>query len=144
MHLNTLKPAVGSKQEKVRVGRGIGCGKGKTCGRGHKGAKARSGYSCKSGFEGGQLPLQRRLPKFGFNSMQAKDNAEVQLRDLRKIALDRIDLDILKQSNLVGSHIKSAKVILAGEIDRAVTLVGVKVTAGARKAIEAIGGKIEL
>lgn len=144
MHLNTLKPAVGSKQERVRVGRGMGCGKGKTCGKGHKGAKARSGYSCKSGFEGGQLPLQRRLPKFGFNSMHAKDNAEVQLRDLRKIALDRIDLDILKKSNLVGSHIKSAKVILAGEIDRAVTLVGIKVTAGARKAIEAIGGKIEL
>jgi len=144
MRLNTLKPAVGSKQEKVRVGRGIGCGKGKTCGKGHKGAKARSGYSCKSGFEGGQLPLQRRLPKFGFTSMHAKDNAEVQLRDLRKIALDRIDLDILKKSNLIGGNIKSAKVILAGEIDRAITLVGIKVTAGARKAIEAIGGKIEL
>lgn len=144
MHLNTLKPAVGSKQEKVRVGRGIGCGKGKTCGKGHKGARARSGYSCKSGFEGGQLPLQRRLPKFGFTSMHAKDNAEVQLRDLRKIALDRIDLEVLKESNLVGSNIKSAKVILAGEIDRAVTLVGIKVTAGARAAIEAVGGKIEL
>lgn len=144
MHLNTLKPAVGSKQSKVRVGRGIGCGKGKTCGKGHKGAKARSGYSCKSGFEGGQLPLQRRLPKFGFTSMHAKDNAEVQLRDLRKIALDRIDLDALKKCNLVGSNIKSAKVILAGGIDRAVTLVGIKVTAGARTAIEAIGGKIEL
>lgn len=144
MHLNTLKPAVGSKQEKVRVGRGIGCGKGKTCGKGHKGAKARSGYSCKSGFEGGQLPLQRRLPKFGFTSMHAKDNAEVQLRDLRKIALDRIDLNVLKESNLVGGNIKSVKVILAGEIDRAITLVGIKVTAGARAAIEAIGGKIEL
>jgi large subunit ribosomal protein L15 len=143
MRLNTLKPAVGSKQERVRVGRGMGSGLGKTCGRGHKGAKARSGYSCKSGFEGGQLPLQRRLPKFGFTSLQANKNAEIQLRDLNKVKATRIDLAELEKSNLVGSNIKRAKVILAGNIDRAITLIGIKVTAGSRKAIEAAGGKIE-
>ncbi|CAL7959403.1 50S ribosomal subunit protein L15 [Gammaproteobacteria bacterium] len=143
MRLNTLKPAVGSKQERVRVGRGMGSGLGKTCGRGHKGAKARSGYSCKSGFEGGQLPLQRRLPKFGFTSLQANENAEIQLRDLNKVKATRIDLAELEKTNLIGSNIKRAKVILAGNIDKAITLVGIKVTAGARKAIEAAGGKIE-
>lgn len=143
MRLNTLKPAAGSKQERVRVGRGMGSGLGKTCGRGHKGAKARSGYSRKSGFEGGQLPLQRRLPKFGFTSLQANENAEVQLRDLNKVKVERIDLAELEKANLIGSNIKRAKVILAGNIDKAITLVGIKVTAGARKAIEAAGGKIE-
>lgn len=144
MHLNTLKPAVGSKQEKVRVGRGIGSGLGKTCGKGHKGAKARSGYSRKSGFEGGQLPLQRRLPKFGFTSLRANENAEIQLRDLSKVKTDRVDLAELKKINLIGNNIKRAKVILAGSIDKAITLVGINVTAGARKAIEEAGGKIEL
>lgn len=143
MHLNTLKPNVGSKQKRVRVGRGMGSGLGKTCGRGHKGAKARSGYSRKSGFEGGQLPLQRRLPKFGFNSLQANEVAEIQLRSLNKIKPTRIDLAELKKANLISSSIKRAKVILAGNIDKAITLVGIKVTAGARKAIEAVGGKIE-
>ena len=143
MRLNTLKPAAGSKQERVRVGRGMGSGLGKTCGRGHKGAKARSGYSCKSGFEGGQLPLQRRLPKFGFTSWHANENAEIQLRDLNKVKATRIDLAELEKTNLIGSNIKRAKVILAGNIDKAVTLVGIQVTAGARKAIEAAGGKIE-
>ena len=143
MRLNTLKPAVGSKQEKVRVGRGIGSGLGKTCGKGHKGAKARSGYSCKSGFEGGQLPLQRRLPKFGFRSMHVKDVAEIQLRDLRKIKTKKIDLAELKKANLIGCGIKRVKVILAGDIKRAVTLVGLGITAGARKAIEAAGGTVE-
>ncbi|MEI8054640.1 MAG: 50S ribosomal protein L15 [bacterium] len=143
MRLNTLKPAVGSKQERVRVGRGMGSGLGKTCGRGHKGAKARSGYSCKSGFEGGQLPLQRRLPKFGFTSLRANENAEIQLRDLNKVKAARIDLAELEKANLIGSSIKRAKVILAGNINKAVTLVGIGVTAGARKAIEAAGGKIE-
>jgi len=143
MRLNTLKPAVGSKQERVRVGRGMGSGLGKTCGRGHKGAKARSGYSCKSGFEGGQLPLQRRLPKFGFTSLHANENAEIQLRDLNKVKATRIDLAELEKTNLIGNNIKRAKIILAGNIDKAITLVGIKVTAGARKAIEAAGGKIE-
>ena len=143
MRLNTLKPAVGSKQERVRVGRGMGSGLGKTCGKGHKGAKARSGYSRKSGFEGGQLPLQRRLPKFGFTSLHANENAEIQLRDLNKVKAARIDLAELAKTNLIGNGIKRAKVILAGNIDRAITLVGIKVTAGARKAIEAAGGKIE-
>jgi large subunit ribosomal protein L15 len=143
MRLNTLKPAVGSKQERVRVGRGMGSGLGKTCGKGHKGAKARSGYSRKSGFEGGQLPLQRRLPKFGFTSLHANENAEIQLRDLNKVKVARIDLAELAKTNLIGNGIKRAKVILAGNIDRAITLVGIKVTAGARKAIEAAGGKIE-
>ena len=143
MRLNTLKPAIGSKREKVRVGRGMGSGLGKTCGKGHKGAKARSGYSRKSGFEGGQLPLQRRLPKFGFTSLHANENAEIQLRDLNKVKASRIDLAELAKTNLIGNGIKRAKVILAGNIDRAITLVGIKVTAGARKAIEAAGGKIE-
>ncbi len=143
MRLNTLKPAVGSKRERVRVGRGMGSGLGKTCGKGHKGAKARSGYSRKSGFEGGQLPLQRRLPKFGFTSLRANENAEIQLRDLNKVKASRIDLAELAKTNLIGNGIKRAKVILAGNIDRAITLVGIKVTAGARKAIEAAGGKIE-
>lgn len=143
MRLNTLKPAFGSKQEKVRVGRGMGSGLGKTCGKGHKGAKARSGYSRKSGFEGGQLPLQRRLPKFGFNSLQANKNAEIQLRDLNKVKAERIDLTELRKANLIGNSIKRAKVILAGNIDKAITLVGIKVTVGARKAIEAAGGKVE-
>lgn len=143
MRLNTLKPAVGSKQERVRVGRGMGSGLGKTCGKGHKGAKARSGYSRKSGFEGGQLPLQRRLPKFGFTSLHANENAEIQLRDLNKVKAARIDLAELAKTNLISNGIKRAKVILAGNIDRAITLVGIKVTAGARKAIEAAGGKVE-
>ena len=143
MRLNTLKPAIGSRQEKVRVGRGMGSGLGKTCGKGHKGAKARSGYSRKSGFEGGQLPLQRRLPKFGFTSLHANKTAEIQLRDLNKLKVARIDLNELVKANLVGNSIKNAKVILAGNIDKAITLVGIKVTAGARKAIEAAGGKIE-
>ncbi|EKE01910.1 MAG: hypothetical protein ACD_21C00025G0021 [uncultured bacterium] len=143
MHLNTLKPAVGSKQKLVRVGRGMGSGLGKTCGRGHKGAKARSGYSRKSGFEGGQLPLQRRLPKFGFSSLRANETAEIQLRDLSKIKAKRIDLAELKKANLIGNDVKRAKVILAGNIEKAITLVDIKVTAGARKAIETAGGKIE-
>lgn len=143
MRLNTLKPAVGSKQKMVRVGRGMGSGLGKTCGRGHKGAKARSGYSRKNGFEGGQLPLQRRLPKFGFSPLLGNTTAEVRLHDLNKIKAERIDLNELKLANLVGNNVKKAKVILNGEIKKSVTLVGVKVTAGARKAIETAGGKVE-
>jgi large subunit ribosomal protein L15 len=143
MRLNTLKPSVGSKQKIVRVGRGMGSGLGKTCGRGHKGAKARSGYSRKIGFEGGQTPLQRRLPKFGFASLHGNKTAEVQLHDLRKVKVARIDLAELKKANLIGDDIKRVKVILAGKIEKAITLVGLGVTAGARKAIESAGGKIE-
>lgn len=143
MHLNTLKPASGAKRKRTRIGRGMGSGLGKTCGYGHKGQKARSGYSRKIGFEGGQLPLQRRLPKFGFTSLKTNEVAEIQLRDLSKIKATTIDLAELKKVNLVNNNIKSAKVILAGEIDRAITLVGIKVTAGARQAIEKAGGKVE-
>ena len=143
MHLNTLKPAAGSKPKAVRVGRGMGSGLGKTCGRGHKGAKARSGYSRKTGFEGGQLPLQRRLPKFGFTPLRKNETVELGLRDLGKVTASRIDLAELKKAKLIGGDVKKVKVILKGEIDKAVVLVGIKVTAGACKAIEAAGGKIE-
>lgn len=143
MHLNTLKPAVGAKTDKVRVGRGIGCGKGKTCGRGHKGQTARSGYSKKLGFEGGQVPLQRRLPKFGFKTKLYLTNAEIRLSDLAKVPAERIGLQELKDANLAKNCAKRAKVILSGKIEKAVTLYGVAVTAGARKAIEQLGGKIE-
>ena len=143
MRLNTLKPAVGSKPKRVRTGRGTGCGFGKTCGYGHKGAKARSGYSKKTGFEGGQLPLQRRLPKFGFTSRSAKDKAEVKLHTLSKVEGNEITLLTLKKANLIGRNIRTAKVILSGSLDKVVVLKGVAVTAGARKAIEAIGGSVE-
>ena len=143
MHLNTLKPAVGSKMKRVRTGRGTGCGLGKTCGRGHKGAKARSGYSSKNGFEGCQLPLQRRLPKFGFTSRTSKDNAEVQLHVLNKIDGNEVSLLTLKKANLIGRNVKFAKVILSGKLEKTVVLSGVAATAGARKVIEALGGKIE-
>ncbi|MCL5261035.1 MAG: 50S ribosomal protein L15 [Gammaproteobacteria bacterium] len=143
MRLNTLKPAVGSKKEHMRVGRGIGCGKGKTCGRGHKGQKARSGYSRKSGFEGGQLPLQRRLPKFGFTSLSAKETAAIGLHELNKVSAEKVDLKSLKVANVVRSDIKRVRVFLSGAINKAITTKGLKVTKGARQAIEAAGGKIE-
>jgi len=143
MRLNTLKPAVGSKTKRTRIGRGMGSGLGKTCGYGHKGQKARSGYGRKTGFEGGQLPLQRRVPKFGFSSLKADSVAEVQLHDLNKVKSTKIDLAELKKANLVKSNFKSAKVILNGSIDKAITLIGIKVTAGARLAIEKAGGKVE-
>ena len=143
MRLNTLKPAFGSKKKRTRIGRGMGSGLGKTCGYGHKGQKARSGYGRKSGFEGGQLPLQRRVPKFGFSSLNANTVAEVQLHDLNKVKATKIDLAALKKANLIKSNVKSVKVILTGSIDKVVNLVGIKVTAGARLAIEKAGGKIE-
>lgn len=142
MRLNTLKPAFGAKRDRTRIGRGIGSGLGKTSGYGHKGQKARSGYGRKIGFEGGQLPLQRRVPKFGFSSLKANSVAEVQLHDLNKVKSATIDLLELRKANLIRSNVESVKVILAGTIDRAVTLVGIKVTAGARQAIEKAGGKI--
>ncbi len=143
MRLNTLSPAPGSKTSAKRVGRGIGSGLGKTAGRGHKGLKARSGGSVAPGFEGGQQPLQRRLPKFGFSSRQAKFVAEIRLNELEKIEGGVIDLDALKNANLVRRDTKSAKVILSGEITKAVTIQGLRVTKGARQAIEAAGGKVE-
>jgi len=143
MHLNTLKPAEGSKKDAKRVGRGIGSGLGKTGGRGHKGQKSRSGGSTKVGFEGGQMPLQRRLPKVGFTSRKARFVAEIRLNELTKVEGDAVDLLALKAANIVGQHIKRAKVILSGEITTVVTLSGLSVTKGARAAIEAAGGKIE-
>ena len=143
MHLNTLQPAPGSKKNAKRVGRGIGCGLGKTCGRGHKGQKSRSGGFTKVGFEGGQMPLQRRLPKVGFASRFSQLSAEVRLDELNKIDADIIDLDALIKARIVPARTQKAKVIASGEITKAVQLKGVKVTPGARKAIETAGGKIE-
>ncbi|WP_417227720.1 50S ribosomal protein L15 [Amphritea sp.] len=143
MRLNTLSPAEGSKHAPKRVGRGIGSGLGKTGGRGHKGQKSRSGGSVKPGFEGGQMPLQRRLPKFGFTSRQAAFVAEIRLNELAKIDADVIDLDALKKADIIKDSIKRARVILSGEINKAVTVKGLKVTKGALAAIEAAGGKVE-
>ena len=143
MHLNTLQPAPGSKKNAKRVGRGIGSGTGKTCGRGHKGQKSRSGGFTKVGFEGGQMPLQRRLPKFGFASRSAKLSAEVRRDELANLDADVIDIAALIKANFVPLRTLKAKVIASGEMSKAVQLKGVKVTPGARKAIEAAGGKIE-
>ena len=143
MRLNTLKPADGSKFDRKRVGRGIGSGLGKTCGRGHKGQKSRSGGFHKVGFEGGQMPLQRRLPKIGFRSRKAKYTAEVRLDELAKVAGDVVDLAALHEADILPRSMKRAKVILSGEITRAVTVKGLRATKGARAAIEAAGGKVE-
>ena len=143
MHLNTLKPGAGSQKRRKRVGRGIGSGLGKTCGRGHKGQKSRSGGSIRRGFEGGQQPLQMRLPKFGFNSAKARTTAEVTLSEIAKVDGDVVDMQTLEKANMVQGAMKRAKVILSGSIDRPLTLKGIKATKGAREAIEAAGGKIE-
>lgn len=143
MRLNTLKPGEGARQEGKRVGRGIGSGLGKTCGRGHKGQHSRAGGFHKVGFEGGQMPLQRRLPKVGFRSLTARDTAEVRLHELGGIDAEVIDIHVLKAAGIVAQPAKFAKVVLSGEIGRAVTLKGVAVTKGARAAIEAAGGKVE-
>ena len=140
MELNNLKPAEGAKHAKRRVGLGIGSGLGKTAGRGHKGQKSRSGGFHKVGFEGGQMPLQRRLPKRGFTSLTKEFVGEVNLNDLEKLPVDEIDLLALKQAGLVGELIKSVKIIKTGEITRKVTVKGLSATAGARAAIEAAGG----
>ena len=142
MQLNQIKPAVGSKKAARRVGRGIGSGLGKTAGRGHKGQKSRAGGFHKVGFEGGQMPLQRRLPKRGFVSLTSGDTAQVRLSDLQKIPVDTIDLLALKQAGLVPSTALSAKVIKTGELKRAVTLQGLLLTKGARAAVEAAGGSV--
>ncbi|GHA98106.1 50S ribosomal protein L15 [Modicisalibacter luteus] len=143
MKLNSLSPAPGSKHAEKRVGRGIGSGLGKTGGRGHKGQKSRAGGGVKPGFEGGQMPLQRRLPKFGFTSMKSLVSEEVRLAELAKVEGDVADLDTLKQANVLKDATQYAKVILSGELNKAVTVRGLKVTKGARAAIEAAGGKVE-
>ena len=143
MKLNTLSPSEGSKKNRKRVGRGIGSGFGKTAGRGHKGQKSRSGGFHKVGFEGGQLPLQMRLPKRGFNSRTARYNAEVRLYQLASIDANEIDIDTLKKAGIVARDAKKVKIINTGEIDRAVTIKGVGVSKGAQAAIEAAGGKVE-
>ncbi len=142
MELNNLKPGDGAKHSKKRVGRGIGSGLGKTAGRGHKGQHSRSGGYKKIGFEGGQMPLHRRLPKRGFVSLSAEDTAEVRLSDLAKIAVDEIDLLVLKQAGMVPGMAKGAKVILSGKLEKAVKLKGIAATKGARAAIESAGGSI--
>jgi large subunit ribosomal protein L15 len=143
MELNKIKPAAGSKRNKKRVGRGIGCGWGKTAGRGHKGQKARAGGFHKVGFEGGQMPLHRRLPKRGFHSLTAGDTAEVRLDTLEKLKLDTIDLAVLKKAGAVPLRAVRAKVILAGELKRKIALKGVLASKGARAAIEKAGGSVE-
>ena len=141
MRLNELAPELGSRPNARRVGRGIGCGFGKTCGRGHKGLKARSGGSVAPGFEGGQQPLARRLPKFGFTSRQQRYVAEIRLNELAKVEGDVVDLNALKKADIIRDEIRDAKVMLSGEIDRAVTVQGLRVTKGAREAIIAADRK---
>ncbi len=143
MYLNTLKSAPGSTKVSKRVGRGIGSGLGKTCGRGHKGQKSRSGGQTKVGFEGGQMPLQRRLPKFGFTARKTRFSAEVRLDEISSLEADVVDLEALIKANVVPFQTRQAKVFLSGEVSRAVTLKGVKATKGAKAAIEAAGGKVE-
>lgn len=143
MFLNTIQASEGSRKKSKRVGRGIGCTLGKTCGRGHKGQKARSGGFHKVGFEGGQMPLQRRLPKIGFTSRKSMYSAEVRLSELNGLVADIIDLKVLIAANIVPAFTKTAKVIKSGEVSKAVTLKGIKVTGGAKESIEAAGGKVE-
>lgn len=143
MRLNTLSPAPGRIKEGKRVGRGIGSGLGKTAGRGHKGQKARSGGRVRPGFEGGQMPLQKRLPKFGFTSRMAMVTAEIRTSELNGVDAEVIDLDALRSAGLINNSIERAKVFLSGDVTKAVTLKGLGVTKGAKAAIEAAGGKIE-
>ena len=142
MELNTIKPAAGAKHAKRRVGRGIGSGLGKTAGRGHKGQKSRAGGYHKVGFEGGQMPMQRRLPKRGFKSQQLKFNADVTLTDLNTLAAGEVDLAVLKQAGLVGELVRKVKIVKTGELTKALTLKSIGATAGARQAIEAAGGSL--
>jgi large subunit ribosomal protein L15 len=144
MRLNELKPAYGAKRTGKRLGRGIGSGKGKTSGKGHKGQIARAGGYHKVGFEGGQMPLQRRLPKFGFVSLQALDKAEIRLSELAKIKSAVVDLQALKDANLISKNIVKVKIILSGDIKKAVTIKGLGITKGAKAAILAAGGKVEV
>lgn len=143
MRLNDLSPAEGSKKSAKRAGRGIGSGLGKTCGRGHKGQKSRSGGFTKVGFEGGQMPLQRRLPKRGFRSMSGRYKTEIRLHELALVGSDVVDLPALKDAGIVPKNAMKAKVILSGELDKAITLKGIPATRGAAAAIEKAGGKVE-
>ena len=143
MRLNTISPAEGSKKNRKRVGRGIGSTDGKTAGRGHKGQKSRSGGYHKVGFEGGQMPLQRRLPKIGFHSKKYDETAELRLNELAKVDAETIDLATLKAAKLVSRRVKRVKVIMSGKLEKAVTVRGLAVTKGAKQAIEAAGGRIE-
>jgi large subunit ribosomal protein L15 len=143
MRLNDIKPPPGSKHTAKRVGRGIGSGFGKTCGRGHKGQKSRSGGFHKVGFEGGQMPLQRRLPKVGFRSRKSFISDEIRLHELGRVEGEVVDLAALRKADLISKGIKRVKIIASGEISRAVTVRGLAVTKGARAAIEAAGGKVE-
>ncbi len=143
MRLNTIKPSDGHKHRARRVGRGIGSGLGKTCGRGHKGQKSRSGGSVRPGFEGGQMPLQKRLPKYGFTSRIGRVSDQIRVGELANIKADIIDLAAIKSAGLVNNNILQVKVFLQGEINKAVTVKGLRVSAGARAAIEAAGGKVE-
>ena len=143
MQLNNLKPDKDSRRCKMRVGRGIGSGKGKTCGRGHKGQHSRSGGYHKVGFEGGQMPLQRRIPKFGFTSRKSLVSAEVRLHALNKIVGDVVDIEVLKAANIISGQIKYVKIFASGKLERSVTTRGLRITKGAKAAVEAMGGKVE-
>jgi large subunit ribosomal protein L15 len=143
MRLNSLSPAPGSKKDAKRVGRGIGSGLGKTAGRGHKGQKSRSGGKVSPGFEGGQMPLQKRLPKYGFTSRIARTTAQIRLGELNRVEGEVVDLAALKAANLVRGDVTRARVFLSGEVSRALTVKGLAVTKGARAAIEQAGGKVE-
>lgn len=143
MRLNTLSPAPGAKHSAKRVGRGIGSGLGKTGGRGHKGQKARSGGRVRPGFEGGQMPMQKRLPKYGFSSRVSRVTAQIRTSELAAVSDDVIDLTALKRADLVGTHIERAKIFLSGDVTKAVTIKGLGVTKGAREAIEKAGGTIQ-
>jgi large subunit ribosomal protein L15 len=143
LRLNSLSPAPGAKRDAKRVGRGLGSGVGKTAGRGHKGLKARSGGTVRAGFEGGQMPLQKRLPKYGFTSRIGRTTAQVRLHELNAVEGDTVDLAALKAADLVKDDVLRARVFLSGEITKAVNVKGLKVTKGAREAIEAAGGSVE-
>lgn len=143
MRLNTLSPAPGSRKDAKRVGRGIGSGVGKTAGRGHKGQKSRSGGKVAPGFEGGQMPLQKRLPKYGFTSRISRTTAQIRVGELNKLSVDVVDLQALKDADLVKDDVQRVRVFLSGEITRAVTLKGIPASKGARAAIEQAGGKVE-
>ena len=143
MRLNTLSPAPGARKNSKRVGRGIGSGVGKTAGRGHKGQKSRSGGTVRPGFEGGQMPLQKRLPKYGFTSRMARTTAQIRLSELNAVEADVVDLEALKAADLVKGNVTRARVFLSGELGKALTVKGLAVTKGAREAIEKAGGKVE-
>ena len=142
MRLNTIRPGDGAKKIAKRVGRGIGSGLGKTCGRGHKGQKSRAGGFHKIGFEGGQMPIQRRLPKRGFKSLHTYETAEITLAGLERLSVDQVDVEVLKQSGLIPAFVKKVKIIASGEISRALTLKDIKTSKGAKKVLEAAGGKL--